>query len=89
MELLGKELPASVVAHSFRSDQDIFANEVHGTACAEIICDMAPNTRLWLVNFSTDLGAPGADNQFGPGRISLFKKSTIPSEIDRSRHKFD
>jgi len=54
-ELLGTELPASVVARSFRSDQDIFANEVHGTACAEIVHDMAPNAQLWLVNFSTDL----------------------------------
>ena len=54
-DLLGKELPDSIVARSFRSDQDISANEVHGTACAEIVHDMAPNAELWLVNFGTSL----------------------------------
>ena len=53
--LLGSELPTSVETRSFRADQDIFADEVHGTANAEIVHDMAPNAKLWLVNFETDL----------------------------------
>lgn len=53
--LLGTELPSSVVARSFRADGDIFADEVHGTANAEIVHDMAPNAKLWLVNFETDV----------------------------------
>jgi hypothetical protein len=53
--LLGSELPTTVQTRSFRADQDIFADEVHGTANAEIVHDMAPNAKLWLVNFETDL----------------------------------
>lgn len=55
LSLLGSELPGSVQARSFRSDNDIFADEVHGTANAEIVHDMAPNAKLWLVNFETDI----------------------------------
>jgi hypothetical protein len=51
--LLGTELPASVTAKSFRSDLQLSTN-VHGTACAEIVHDMAPAAQLYLVNFSTD-----------------------------------
>jgi hypothetical protein len=53
--LLGSELPTTVETRSFRADQDIFADEVHGAANAEIVHDMAPNAKLWLVNFETDL----------------------------------
>jgi len=54
--LLGSELPASVTVKSFRADGDITGGgEVHGTACAEIVHDMAPNANLWLVNFDTDV----------------------------------
>ena len=53
--LLGSELPSSVTARSFRSDGDIAAGEDHGTACAEIVHDMAPDAQLWLVNFDTDV----------------------------------
>jgi hypothetical protein len=53
--LLGSELPATVQTRSFRADQDIFADEVHGAANAEIVHDMAPNAKLWLVNFETDV----------------------------------
>jgi hypothetical protein len=52
-ELLGTELPASVTARSFRSDGKIDTS-VHGTACAEIVHDMAPDAQLFLVNFNTD-----------------------------------
>lgn len=49
--LLGIELPAQVTAKSFRDDGDIAAGEEHGTACAEIVYDMAPDAKLYLVNF--------------------------------------
>ncbi len=52
--LLGTELPDSVVTRSFRSDRNLCADK-HGTACAEIVHDMAPNAKLWLVNFNTDV----------------------------------
>lgn len=50
--LLGTELPASVTAKSFRSDGRLDTS-VHGTACAEIVHDMAPDAELYLVNFGT------------------------------------
>jgi len=49
--LLGIELPSEVTAKSFRDDGDISAGEEHGTACAEIVHDMAPDAKLYLVNF--------------------------------------
>jgi subtilisin family serine protease len=52
--LLGTELPSSVITKSFRSDGNIFYSD-HGTACAEIVHDMAPEAKLWLVNFGTDV----------------------------------
>jgi hypothetical protein len=49
-QLLGGELPASVTARSF-SAQGIGAGSSHGTACAEIVHDMAPEAQLYLANF--------------------------------------
>lgn len=44
---------------SFRSDSDITGgsaeNRFHGTACAEIVVDTAPSSRLYLYNFETDV----------------------------------
>lgn len=52
--LLGTDLPSSVTARSFRADNDIHADTVHGTACAEIVYDTAPNAQMYLANFETD-----------------------------------
>ncbi len=52
--LLGSELPPLVEVRSFRSDGK-FNSSKHGTACAEIIHDMAPQASLWLVNFETEV----------------------------------
>jgi hypothetical protein len=53
--LKGSELPSDVVVRSFRSDGDIEAGIVHGAACAEIVHDMVPQAKLYLVNFDTDV----------------------------------
>lgn len=55
--LLGEELPDTVTTRSFRSDGDITAGGKHGTACAEVVHDMAPDAALTLINFndSTEL----------------------------------
>ncbi len=61
--LLGRELPPRerVVARSFRSDGLMYnpdisrSGQVHGTATAEIVHDIAPEAQLYLVMFSTDL----------------------------------
>lgn len=60
--LLGTELPASVITKSFRSDGDLYAGIDHGTACAEIVHDMAPGARMWLVNIETDVQLQNAVN---------------------------
>jgi len=52
--LLGDELPDSVVIKSFRADGDHEADD-HGTACAEIVHDMAPGAEMTLVSFDTDV----------------------------------
>lgn len=52
--LLGSELPTTVETKSFRADGKLNPDK-HGTACAEIVHDMAPNAKLFLVNFNTDV----------------------------------
>jgi len=52
--LLGTELPSTVETRSFRADNNL-ETSVHGTACAEIVHDMAPDAQLGLVNFGTDV----------------------------------
>lgn len=56
------ELPTNVTTRSFRSDGLIEGpsswdeeTRVHGAACAEIVHDMAPGAKLYLVNFNTDV----------------------------------
>jgi subtilisin family serine protease len=49
-QLLGTELPQTVTVQSFREDEDIEADQVHGTACAELVHDMAPGSELFLAN---------------------------------------
>jgi hypothetical protein len=52
--LLGKELPDSVTTQLYGSEEDFFGT-VHGTACAEIIHDMAPDSRLFFTQPRTDV----------------------------------
>lgn len=59
-DLLGSELPNSLTTKSFHNDVngngDITGNgEKHGTACAEIIFDIAPETQLYLINFESGI----------------------------------
>lgn len=50
------ELPANVTAVSFRANGDITGGgEKHGSACAEVVYDVAPGAQLYLINFSTDV----------------------------------
>lgn len=58
--LLGTELPSSVTVRSFRANGNIYAGSAHGTGCAEIIHDMAPDAQLWLVNFETGVDLQNA-----------------------------
>ena len=54
------ELPTEVITRSFvgsGSEVDFWGQpeSPHGTACAEVIHDVAPNAQLYLVNFSTEV----------------------------------
>jgi Subtilase family len=51
--LLGGELPASVTTRSFHPMGIGGGGVVHGTACAEIVHDMAPDAQLYLTNFGS------------------------------------
>ncbi|MFW6128841.1 MAG: S8 family serine peptidase [Candidatus Aminicenantaceae bacterium] len=48
--ILGTELPSSVDTKTFSGN---LSASKHGTACAEIVHDMAPDANLLLVNFAT------------------------------------
>lgn len=54
--LLGSDLPASVTVRNFvdnESQSQVNGTTPHGTACAEIIHDLAPDAELYLVKIST------------------------------------
>ena len=56
--LLGKELPKSVTVKNFvdfESDEQVDGGGVHGTACAEIIHDIAPEAQLFFAKIHTTL----------------------------------
>jgi subtilisin family serine protease len=53
-DLLGTELPENVTTQSFISGWEIDQmGTVHGTACAEIVHDIAPDAQLYLVTAET------------------------------------
>lgn len=55
---LGSELPAAVVVKNFvdgQPDAEVDATTAHGTACAEIVHDMAPAAELLLLKIATDI----------------------------------
>ena len=55
---LGSELPANVVVKNFvdgQPDAEVDATTPHGTACAEIVYDMAPSAQLYLIKIATDV----------------------------------
>ncbi|MFQ3663955.1 MAG: hypothetical protein SNJ69_16400 [Chloroflexaceae bacterium] len=58
--LLGTDLPASVVVQNFASTGDIGGDTPHGTACAEIVYDMAPQASLYLLRINTPLDLQNA-----------------------------
>ncbi|RIK48339.1 MAG: hypothetical protein DCC57_13510 [Chloroflexi bacterium] len=61
--LLGSELPAAVTVRNFvdfETDADVNGTTEHGTACAEIIHDIAPNAQLFFAKISTLIDAEEA-----------------------------
>ncbi|RZB38000.1 MAG: hypothetical protein SRB2_00346 [Desulfobacteraceae bacterium Eth-SRB2] len=59
--LLGRELPGSVTTKFYGSDEDVNGSE-HGTACAEIIYDIAPDAQFFLTQPRTEVELGNAVN---------------------------
>lgn len=72
---IGIELPGNLITRSFRADRDISAGEVHGTAVAEIVYDVAPEARMYLVNFDTELEFREAVNWLITQRVDIITQS--------------
>ncbi len=57
--LLGTDLPATIIAKNFTDGEadpgDVDTGTEHGTACAEIIHDIAPEADLYLIKIATNL----------------------------------
>ena len=56
--LMGTELPSDVTVNSFspggiEGTNVAFLDQLHGTACAEIVFDVAPDARMFLANFDS------------------------------------
>ncbi|MFA6001570.1 MAG: S8 family serine peptidase [Thermoleophilia bacterium] len=70
------DLPANIITRSFRSDADITGGgEIHGTACAEIVHDVAPGAQLYLVNFGTDVELGNAVDYLASQGITVVSAS--------------
>jgi len=59
-DISNPEIQSNIVEYkSFRADEDITGGSLenlrHGTACAEILIDVAPKAKLYLFNFETDI----------------------------------
>jgi hypothetical protein len=61
--LLGTDLPATVTVKNFvdgETDAQVDGTTEHGTACSEIIHDIAPDATLYLAKVETNLDLPEA-----------------------------
>lgn len=63
--LLGSDLPANVTVRNFvdgESDAAVNGTTRHGTACAEIVHDIAPGAQLYLIKIGTNVDLQEAVN---------------------------
>ncbi|MEW5807559.1 MAG: S8 family serine peptidase [Acidobacteriota bacterium] len=72
--LLGSELPSTVTTYSTSGDIT-GGGEYHGTACAEIVHDMAPEASLYLVNFADDVEFPEAVDYLISQKVDVISHS--------------
>ena len=75
--LLGTDLPTSVQARSFIDGEASLesGNDPHGTACAEIIHDIAPEANLYLARVATSLDIEEAVNWFISQDVDIISSS--------------
>ncbi len=63
--LLGSDLPSSVTAKNFvdgQNDNQVGTDSRHGTGCAEIVYDIAPDAQFFLIKIATNLDLQQAVN---------------------------
>ncbi len=74
--LLGTELPENVTVAAF-GDEFMFDREVHGTACAEIVHEMAPGADLYLAYYDgTDVALGQAVEWLIGQEVDIISNST-------------
>ena len=76
--LRGIELPASVTVKNFvdgQSDTQVDGTTVHGTACAEIVHDIAPDATLYLAKVNTDIDLQEAVNWALAQNVNIISTS--------------
>jgi len=76
--LLGTELPPTVQAMNFvdgEDTEDVATGGVHGTACAEIVHDVAPDASLYLVKVATITDLEEAVTALVPQGIDVISTS--------------
>jgi len=71
--LLGTDLPASVTTYDWTGTG--MAGSPHGTACAEIVYDMAPGATMYLHKVSTDIELGNAVNQAIADDVDIISMS--------------
>ncbi|OGF57340.1 MAG: hypothetical protein A2Z21_02325 [Candidatus Fraserbacteria bacterium RBG_16_55_9] len=81
--LLGRELPPreQVITRSFRADRQLYdaaearVYQIHGTATAEIVHDIAPGAEVYLTAFSTDVEFRSAINWLIEQKVDVVNTS--------------
>ncbi|MBN1991383.1 MAG: S8 family serine peptidase [Anaerolineae bacterium] len=75
-DLLGTELPENVTVATF-GDETMFTQEVHGTACAEVVHEMAPEAELVLAYYDgTDVAMGQAVEWLISQNVDIISNST-------------
>jgi subtilisin family serine protease len=74
-DLVGDELPANASATDFVLDRLDAFEDVHGTACAEIVHDMAPGADILLAGFEDDVTWAQAVDQLAGAGVRIVSHS--------------
>jgi len=78
LSLLGSDLPASVTVKNFVDGQNaaqVDATTVHGTACAEVIHDIAPDAQLYLAKVGTTVDLDDAADWMEQQGVDVISSS--------------
>jgi subtilisin family serine protease len=74
-DLVGSELPENTTATDFVLERLDSFEGVHGTACAEIVHDMAPNADILLAGFEDDVTWAAAVDQLAGAGVRIVSHS--------------